>query len=100
PVSGPKKAVTETDPPPKPPEAIPTEPPSGKSAEPSPGKAAPPARREVPPGSQVVCGLNFKQMSAADDLKDMQTFGWRNGRKEAEAYDYVAEAGAAYPLDA
>jgi hypothetical protein len=77
----------------KPPEAIP-------SPEPPAPKPATPARKDAPSATQLVCGLNFKPIPAADDLKEMQTVGWRNGRKEAEAYDYVAEATAAYPLDA
>jgi hypothetical protein len=76
----------------RPPDAVPAEPPAAKPAT--------PARKEAAPGPPTVCGLNFKPLPAADDLKDMQTVGLRNNKKEAEAYDYLAEVADAVGLNA
>ena len=76
----------------RPPEAGPPETPMAKPVT--------PPRKEAPLGPSVVCGLNFKPLPAPDDLKDMQTVGLRNNKKDAEAYDYVAEVADAVGLNA
>jgi hypothetical protein len=106
-----KKGFSESDPP-RPAEGIPGEPGSGKPApgEPGPGKPATgeptpgkPAvvRRDAPPGPQSVCRIDtFQPVPVLHEVTDRQMVGWRNSKKEGEAYDYLSAVGDAIGFDA
>jgi hypothetical protein len=58
-------------------------------------------RRDVPSGPQSVCRIdNFQPVAVLEEVSDRQMVGWRNAKKEVEAYDYLAAVGDAIGLDA
>jgi hypothetical protein len=94
----------------RPPEAVPAEPPSGKPSEPPAAKPVPgepPSpkppmviRRDLPSASQVVCKFDtFQPVPMLEEATDRQMVGWRNLKKEAEAFDYLT-IGDAVGIDA